>query len=65
MISKGGCPCGKVRYRDRIAAQLALATIGRVDSSRRPKSERRPYRCPLCKGWHLTSEVRRRRSRAA
>lgn len=65
MIAKRRCPTGKWRYRDQIAAKLALADIGRVDSSRRPKSERRPYRCPLCKGWHLTAEPRRRKGRAA
>ena len=52
------CPCGKIRYRDRLAAKLALARIMRRDDASRPKSERRPYRCPACRGWHLTSEER-------
>lgn len=47
--------CRKRRYRDEIAAKLALATIQRKDKARRSKSERRAYRCPLCGGWHLTS----------
>ncbi len=56
----GGCSSGKVRYRDRVSALLARANIGRTDSSHRPKSERRAYWCPQCRGWHLTSEPRRR-----
>ncbi len=50
-------PCRKVRYRDRIGAQLALAGLanGHGRHETRPKDERRAYRCPTCKGWHLTS----------
>lgn len=47
--------CGKVRYRDRIAALLALASAQHADGSKRPKVEARAYRCPDCRGWHLTS----------
>ncbi|KMM44867.1 hypothetical protein CWIS_13650 [Cellulomonas sp. A375-1] len=54
------CPSGKVRYRDRLDALLALSKIGRKDSPRRPGSEQRAYPCPRCKGWHLTSTDRRR-----
>lgn len=53
------CADGKVRYRDRVAALLALANTARVDSARRPKTERRAYPCPQCRGWHLTSKGRR------
>ena len=51
------CPvkCFKVRYRDRVAAALALAKIQRQGKS--GHTERRAYRCPNCKGWHLTSSV--------
>lgn len=52
------CPTGKIRYRDALAAKLALASTSRVDSSRRPKTERRYYRCGRCNGWHLTSTGR-------
>lgn len=48
-------PCVKVRYRDRIAAQLALAKIERQDKAGRPKTESRIYRCERCGSWHLTS----------
>lgn len=57
----GSCPCGKVRYRDRVAALMVLARIVAVDSPRRAKQEQRPYPCPLCHGWHLTSQPRRGR----
>jgi hypothetical protein len=50
--------CRKRRYRDRIAAQLALSTIQTKDKTDRDKTERRAYRCPTCKGWHLTSKGR-------
>ncbi|MEV7364285.1 hypothetical protein [Streptomyces sp. NPDC091299] len=49
----GTCPTGKLRYRDRIAAQLALTRIDNLDPRRR---EQRTYRCPTCRGWHLTSQ---------
>lgn len=45
--------CEKVRYRDRVAALLALAKIYQQDKA--GHTERRAYRCPKCKGWHLTS----------
>jgi hypothetical protein len=50
------CPTDKIRYRDEIAAKLSLASVSAKDGSRRPKTERRPYRCPQCAGWHLTSK---------
>jgi len=52
--------CFKFRYRDEIAAKLALATIKNQDRASRPKTERRAYSCPECRGWHLTSWRRRR-----
>lgn len=48
-------PCGKRRYRDRLAALIALAEVVFVDAPGRPKHEVRAYRCPACRGWHLTS----------
>ena len=51
---------GKIRYRDEIAAALALATVRHQDGPRRPKLEQRAYRCPACGGWHLTSKPARR-----
>jgi hypothetical protein len=48
-----GCPSRKVRYRDKLGAQIALASTHRARSSRR--DEVRVYRCPRCNGWHLTS----------
>jgi epoxyqueuosine reductase QueG len=54
------CPSGKTRYRDAIAAKLALASTARRDGSRRSKLESRVYRCDQCKGWHLTSKGKRK-----
>jgi hypothetical protein len=44
------CVCGKVRYATRAAAR------GRVPRHHRPEERLRPYWCPLCEGWHLTSK---------
>lgn len=51
-------PCPKVRYRDELAAKIALASTA-AQANRRSdekRQERRAYRCPRCKGWHLTSQ---------
>jgi hypothetical protein len=57
-VPEGGdmkaCPSGKVRFRDDLAARLALATASRKREG--GKSERRTYRCPQCAGFHLTSK---------
>lgn len=52
----GRCRTGKERYRDRVAALLALAWLDNTDPKRR---ECRAYRCDLCRGWHLTSQTKR------
>lgn len=46
--------CGKRRFRDRIAADLALARI-RCSGAARHRDPVRSYACPTCDGWHLTS----------
>lgn len=44
-------PCGKVRYTsERTAIRKAIA------SSRHAGLALRVYRCPDCKGWHLTKK---------
>lgn len=55
----------KVRYRDRIAALVALSAAQRTDGSGRPKTERRAYQCTGCGAWHLTSQGRPPRFRTA
>ena len=52
---------GHGQRRSRIDALLALASTGR-NGQRRPKEEKRAYRCPECKGWHLTSQPRPRKN---
>lgn len=49
----------KVRYRDRIAALVSLAVLRRQDNA--GHAETRAYRCPICRGWHLTSQEPRSR----
>jgi hypothetical protein len=41
---------GKVRYRTLLDAKIALL---RIDRGNEPQ-ERRYYKCPRCRGWHLT-----------
>lgn len=48
--------CEKRRYRDKVAALFALSQVR--DDAARPKVEHRAYRCPECRGWHLTSRRR-------
>jgi hypothetical protein len=50
----------KRRYRTKLDAEIALsrvdaATAGAHDTQRPV----RVYRCPHCRGWHLTSQARR------
>lgn len=52
--------CSKIRYRTRVDAQIALASarrkavLGRGPTADKRREER-TYRCPRCRGWHLTS----------
>ena len=46
--------CTKRRYRDEATAEHALARI-RDAGDAREKTPQRTYRCPRCRGWHLTS----------
>lgn len=56
------CDSGKARYRDKTEAVHALHSVKnnaerqleQFGTSRRKES--RTYRCPECKGWHLTSK---------
>lgn len=47
----------KRRFAHRGAALLAIKNIRRYGEDR-GKWPTRAYRCPGCKGWHLTSEAR-------
>lgn len=46
--------CSKRRFRDRIAAELALAVITRKDNTARGEREQRAYYCSRCRAHHLT-----------
>jgi hypothetical protein len=48
---------GKRRYRDEVAAMMALSRIG-TRGRDRGTAPIRQYRCPYCRGWHLTSQQR-------
>lgn len=55
--------CRKVRYRDSREAKEALwsATNKRTRDQKAGRTsnrtEARTYRCGICRGWHLTSQV--------
>jgi len=51
------CSTGKVQYSKRIYALIALAQI--QDAREPGHQEKRVYRCPICKWWHLTSQDQR------
>ncbi len=62
------CPTtGKRRYRDELAAKLALADIDRrrrgTGRELDRRHETRAYACRACSGWHLTSRATARASR--
>lgn len=61
-MTNSPCPTGKRRYRDDLAARIALAGI-RHRNHAPHRQEQRAYRCPKCRGWHLTSQPRRRKER--
>lgn len=49
----------KVWYATAYDADVALvSTIQRSFRDRAPRREVMSYRCPHCKGWHLTSQMR-------
>jgi hypothetical protein len=45
----------KRRYRDELAAKIALSDIARRRRTRRHREEVRAYLCPDCGGYHLTA----------
>lgn len=53
------CPSGKVLYVDKAEAKAVLRQARRRIKRSGPdyelSRERRAYRCPCCKCWHLTS----------
>ncbi len=51
------CQTGKVIYGSRLSALFALVQIQRQDDPQH--REKRVYRCPVCRRWHLTSQERR------
>lgn len=59
-MSGKACPSGKVRYKDRLGANLALMRIRAKDNTKRDRSEDHAYECSQCLGWHLTSQRVRR-----
>lgn len=48
------CKTGKARYKDELDAKIALASTQR--SRTKSHQESRVYKCPFCRGWHLTSK---------
>lgn len=50
------CKTGKRRFRDEIAARLALGNAVAVHRQDGTTPER-AYRCQWCRGWHLTSQA--------
>ncbi|WP_146089005.1 hypothetical protein [Nocardia cyriacigeorgica] len=53
LVRVARCRSGKLTYFSFDDADLALAGMDRNDPRRR---EQRVYLCPICRGWHLTSQ---------
>lgn len=53
LVRVARCQSGKLTYFSFEEADLALAGMDRDDPRRR---EQRVYLCPICRGWHLTSQ---------
>lgn len=49
-------PSRKHRYPDR---KRALSALNRVIKTVKPGYPLRVYKCPKCRGWHLTSQPKR------
>lgn len=47
----------KTRYWDEVAAKLDLSRIQNNGGGNLLPT--RAYRCPMCKGWHLTSQEKK------
>jgi hypothetical protein len=56
------CETGKARYRDKTEAVQTLHVLRNSaarqlnDFGTTRRNESRSYKCPACKGWHLTSK---------
>jgi hypothetical protein len=59
-MARKPCKTGKQRFPDRVAALVSMADIRQ--RSHRDVVPTRAYRCPFCKGWHLTSRPARPRA---
>ena len=63
-LHQGYCTCGKLRYTSKGAARKRLKVTRKVRRSGLPRAQPQPgktleravYLCPLCDGWHLTSQ---------
>ncbi len=53
-LPRGDVSCLKLRFSTELAASRNLDDCLSLSSVER-RNERRAYRCPECKGWHLTS----------
>jgi hypothetical protein len=50
-------PCGKVSFRDEIAAKIVLGRL--MSRPLRERKEQRAYPCPFGQYWHLTGQEKR------
>jgi hypothetical protein len=57
--------CAKIRYRTLLDARIALALMPDVrgNGTGKPGLQQRAYRCPACRGYHLTSLPKRGKRR--
>lgn len=53
--TSGSCRTGKSRFPNKVEAMIALADTTRP-TAKHGRFEQRIYLCPMCAGWHMTSQ---------
>jgi hypothetical protein len=57
---RNACPSGKRRWHDHAEAAEAVSRMkARAERDGRPYREGRVYQCPMCQGWHVSSQLTR------
>lgn len=62
MTRKRRCPTGWLRFSDELDARIALTNSLAKQALRKAtrRREQRIYFCQMCRGWHLTTQDKRR-----
>jgi hypothetical protein len=56
------CKSGKRRFSTEVEALMEIQEAWRVQQKygkKTSRKEKRYYKCHMCKGWHLTSQIKK------